>query len=264
MRLVTIPFSHFCEKARWALEYADLAFVEEGHPPLLHYRATTLRRAGKSVPVLVADGCVYADSKDIVAFADASLPEERKLYPRDLDEAREVRELEADFGRVLGPAIRRFAYVHVLADPAIRRRYFRTEITRLDAFLIPWLEPWVIAAIRRGLRLTPEGAARSLRRIQETFRTIDERLADGRSYLVGSRFSAADLTFAALASPVLQPPELPPPRMSLDEAPAALREVSEALRKSASGRHALRMYALHRNRPPHPAREESRFESRPL
>jgi Glutathione S-transferase, N-terminal domain len=37
--LVTIPFSHFCEKARWALDHARVSFREEGHPPGLHRRA---------------------------------------------------------------------------------------------------------------------------------------------------------------------------------------------------------------------------------
>src|SRR5690348_3529366 len=50
--LVTIPFSHFCEKARWALDHARVAYREEGHGPGLHRLAT--RRAGgrHTVPVL--------------------------------------------------------------------------------------------------------------------------------------------------------------------------------------------------------------------
>ena len=28
--LVTIPFSHFCEKARWSLDAAGIAYPEEG------------------------------------------------------------------------------------------------------------------------------------------------------------------------------------------------------------------------------------------
>ena len=36
---------------------------------------------------------------------------------------------------------------------------------------------------------------------------MDQRLGDGRRFLVGGRFSAADMTFAALAAPVLFPTE---------------------------------------------------------
>ena len=39
------------------------------------------------------------------------------------------------------------------------------------------------------------------------FDAIAARLADGRPYLTGDRFTAADLTFACLAAAVVLPPE---------------------------------------------------------
>ncbi|HEX3343119.1 MAG TPA: glutathione S-transferase N-terminal domain-containing protein, partial [Polyangiaceae bacterium] len=51
--LLTIPFSHFCEKARWALDHTRVAYREEGHCPGLHRRAVKLASGkGGSVPVL--------------------------------------------------------------------------------------------------------------------------------------------------------------------------------------------------------------------
>ena len=35
-RLITIGASHYCEKARWAVQRAGLPFREECHPPLFH------------------------------------------------------------------------------------------------------------------------------------------------------------------------------------------------------------------------------------
>ena len=43
-RLITIPFSHYCEKARWALDYCGVPYTEDAHLPGLHIRPT--RRAG--------------------------------------------------------------------------------------------------------------------------------------------------------------------------------------------------------------------------
>ena len=59
-RLVTIPISHFCEKARWALDRAGLAYVEErARPgPAPARRAASGRRP--RVPVLVTDEGVFA------------------------------------------------------------------------------------------------------------------------------------------------------------------------------------------------------------
>src|SRR5258708_6655248 len=66
--LVTIPFSHFCEKARWGLDRAGVRYVEEGHMPGFHRLA--VRRTGSrrtSVPVLVVDGRAIGDSTEILA-----------------------------------------------------------------------------------------------------------------------------------------------------------------------------------------------------
>jgi glutathione S-transferase len=74
--LVTIPFSHFCEKARWALDHARVDYQEEGHVPLLHRRAVA-RLSGRagSVPVLVLDGDgVLDDSPLIVRWTVSCCP----------------------------------------------------------------------------------------------------------------------------------------------------------------------------------------------
>jgi glutathione S-transferase len=47
LRLVTIPISHHCEKARWALERAGIPYREERHVQGIH----RIGRAGR-----VADG----------------------------------------------------------------------------------------------------------------------------------------------------------------------------------------------------------------
>jgi glutathione S-transferase len=46
-RLVTIPISHYCEKARWALDRAGVPYREEAHIQAVHRLAT--RRAGGGV-----------------------------------------------------------------------------------------------------------------------------------------------------------------------------------------------------------------------
>ena len=38
-RLVTIGISHFCEKARWGLEWTGVRYVEEAHAPGMHFLA---------------------------------------------------------------------------------------------------------------------------------------------------------------------------------------------------------------------------------
>ena len=54
-RLVTIPYSHYCEKARWALERGRAAFVEETHAPLFAWRGALRAGGRRTVPVLVTE-----------------------------------------------------------------------------------------------------------------------------------------------------------------------------------------------------------------
>nr|WP_293103382.1 glutathione S-transferase N-terminal domain-containing protein [Okeania sp. SIO2F4] len=50
-RLITIPISHYSEKARWALDRLKITYKEEPHVPVFH-RFATMKYDGSSVPVL--------------------------------------------------------------------------------------------------------------------------------------------------------------------------------------------------------------------
>ena len=248
MLLITIPFSHYCEKARWALEHAGLDYREEGHPPLLHYRATLLRGGGRTVPVLVAEGKVYADSTPILELANALATRDRKLIPADLALRAEVLALEDELDRKLGPAVRRVAYFHLLRQPELCRRLFRQQVSRADRLLLPATQRLIMRGIERGLSVDAAGYARSLERVRSVFADISARLSDGRRFLVGDAFSVADLTFAALGGLMLLPPESRAPMPAYDEAPPELQRLIDELSATPAGKHGLRMYREHRLR----------------
>src|SRR2546421_10080066 len=92
--LVTIPISHFCEKARWALDRVGVEYEERAHLQLIHRFAARRAGGGKTVPVLIFDDGVLGESADILAYADAHAPPEARLYPVDPTQAAEVRSLE--------------------------------------------------------------------------------------------------------------------------------------------------------------------------
>jgi glutathione S-transferase len=104
----------------------------------------------------------------------------------------------------------------------------------------------VMRVIDRYLKITPESAAESLRVVREVFDSVGSRLSDGRSFLVGDRFSAADLTFAALSASVLMPPEYGVPLPSPDELPARMADVVRELRAHPAGEFALEMFRRER------------------
>ena len=88
-----------------------------------------------------------------------------------------------------------------------------------------------------------------LLRVRASFDAVADRLADGRRHLCGERFTAADLTFASLAAPVVVPPEygvrLPQP----DELPDALARDIRTFREHPAGVYALELFRTQRRAP---------------
>ena len=239
-RLVTIPFSHYCEKARWALDRAGVAYREEPHLPLFHYTGSFRAGGGRTVPVLVTGEGVLADSTHIVAWADHQRP--GSLLPESPAEALA---LEDDFDRQLGPATRRWGYFHLLPHPELIPK-FATGVPRWELAMLRVTRPLATGMLKRGLKIDAAGAERSRTKIDETFARVGELLRDGRRYLTGERFTVADLTFASLATPVVFPAEHPQPQPPLDVLPPEARGQIDAWRSSPAGKFALRMYADHR------------------
>lgn len=239
-----MPHSHYAEKARWALDRLSIPYREEPHVPLLH-RLATRRQGGASVPVFVAGGERFVDSKEIVRYADACCGGDR-LYPREAEARRSVEALEAQFDKALGPHTRRWAYFQLLPHRALLHKLMTHGVPRIESRLLNWTLPIVVLVIRKALRITPEGAIRSMLQVRAVFSEVDALLADGRRYLVADRFTAADLAFAALASPVLLPERGIAAYPAVQEVPGAMRETIEQLRDTSAGRFALRMYAQER------------------
>ncbi len=245
--LITIPLSHYCEKARWALDRVALPYREEPHAPLLHRLATKRDERG-TVPVLVHGGSRFCDSTQILKHVDTVCGGDL-LYPHDVELRREVDELEERFDKELGPHTRRWAYGQALPQTKSIRSLWARDVPPLEASVIQVITPLVRRLVRTAYKITPENAQRSLERVRGVFRQVDELLSDGRRFLVGERFTAADLTFAALAAPVLFPAECRAVQPALDDVPTEMREEILRFRETDAGRFALRMFSQERGYP---------------
>ncbi len=262
-RLLTIGPSHFCEKARWALDYAGIPFVEEPHLPMLHWfyvrRATGASR-GHSVPILIYESEVYDDSTKIVQFA--SLRSKRALY----DEAGEALALEEHFDSALGPPVRRLAYCYLTAQPVLFKRIFRASASTGEARILRAGGGLLAKALARAFRVSPRAATRSSDAVFSVFDEVAARLesASGdRRYLVNNTFSAADLTFVALTRPLFAPGvrgplDVDPGLPGLREFPKDYRDTVARLAAHPAGRYAARVYADCRSRTSSPVDSESR------
>ena len=248
LRLITIGFSHYCEKARWALDRSALVYREEAHVPLLHWRASLAAGGGRTVPVLVTPGRVLRESTEILEYVDTELAPERRLFPEEPGLRAEVRALVDDFDRGLGPAVRRWLYWHLLRTRGAAVELFNSSGPAWERHVTRGLFPVMKRLMMYGMKVDAAGAERSRERMEQTFAGVEARLADGRRYLVGERFTAADLTFAALAGVLAQPPEYGHPAPVSAGGISAIEDAIGALRERPAGALVMRLYA--EERPP--------------
>jgi len=246
-RLLTIPLSHFCEKARWALDRSGVEYREEPHIPLLH-RLHTGRVGCRSVPVLVTQSRVLPDSHSIVQWA-AEQSTEGPLYPAEGNLCARVLEIERYVDRELGPHARRWAYSYLLPEPSLLLPCFARGVTRVERLVAPLVIHVIPRLIRRAYRVSESSGRASLARVEAALTGIAGWLADGRRYLVGDAFTAADLTLASLAAPLVYAPQYGGSMPPFEALPAAMRADIERLRAGPVGEFILQLYARERTSP---------------
>jgi glutathione S-transferase len=240
-----IEISHYNEKARWALDFKSIPHIRRTPLPGLHgFHALLLTKGGqRRLPVLELEGRRIGDSTAIIAALERYQPDP-PLYPHDSNEHARALDLEEYFDEQLAPALRRYVWYHTLRDTdaviasvarnagAARRRMLRT------------LAPVIRPAVRKDYGAYGAGAERAVRQIREAMDRVERELQPS-GYLVGERFSVADLSAAALFTPILSPPERPysPPRLV-----PPLMELRAELNARQGGAWVTEMYARHRGR----------------
>lgn len=238
--------SHYCEKARWSLERLGIPYHEERHLQVFHYLWTFRCGGGAHVPVLVDNEQVIADSTSILKHLDHYALPEARLYPDNPRERQQVEELEDQFDEVLGVESRRWIYFHYLSHPHAALRVANQGVPAAEKILGPLCYPFTKRFIQRRLRISEPEVIAGLIRAQEVAHKVDELLVDGREYLVGDRFSAADLTLACMMAPFVLPAQYSIRLPTIEEVPMPMRKTVREFRNTDAGQFALRLFAKKR------------------
>jgi glutathione S-transferase len=246
LRLVTIPISHYCEKARWALERAGIPYREERHVQGIHRFAARRAGGGVTVPVLVTPDGALGESDEILAWVDERTPPEQRLFPAESGERREVERLCRRFDEELGPRGRRLMYIHMLAQRKLLLSFNNEGVPHWEDRAMRYGWPLVVRYARRELGIRPGIEAADEAAVWRELDFVAELLADGRPHLCGERFGAADLTFAALSAAVVVPPVYGVPLPQPDVLPPHTAALVERAREHPAGRYALALFAERR------------------
>jgi glutathione S-transferase len=215
--------SHYNEKARWALDWKGIRHVRRSLLPGLHIPRALWMTGQKSVPVLLLDGRAIADSTRIIAALETLRPEP-PLYPADPAELQRALALEEFFDEELGPYIRRSFFHDLLPHTDYAAALTATDFPPLVRRAYRAIFPALRVVFRLDMRIDDTGAALGRAKVVAALDRIEAELQPS-GFLVGDHFSVADLTAAALLSPLVGPPEYPyawPPG-SLPEPAASFR-----------------------------------------
>ncbi|MGH2841275.1 MAG: glutathione S-transferase family protein [Solirubrobacteraceae bacterium] len=241
MKLVTIPVSHFCEKARWGLDRSGLQYTEQPYAPVLH-RASVMPRGSKTAPVLllgrrqdVLGSCAILEHCD---RHGSGTP----LFGEDPDVRGEVEQLVARFDKRLGPPVRSWLYSWALEDRGELLRYCTLGVPSAQRRLVKAALPAFERVMRMAFKVTPQTHAECAERVGAELEFVSDLLADGRQFLAGDRFTAADLTFAALAGPAVSAPGYGGAQITLPDDPPDLAPEIGAWRATPAGRFAHTIY----------------------
>ena len=196
MRLLEFAHSHYCEKARWALDYKGVPF--QAVPVMPGFHGITVRRYAPdtAVPVLLDGGRVVQGSGAIIDDLEQQHPGQ-SLTPADARQRTECLEIESDMGEQLGENLRRVLYHWLLAYPDFIRYCFTHPMPAYKRALVALIYPALRQKIYQTYVVSPAKVERSLRAFERALGEIGQRL-EGKRYLVGDRFTRADLSVAAM------------------------------------------------------------------
>jgi len=172
-----------------ALGYKQISYQVENLTPLLHIRRTRSLSNSTTVPVLLPKqkNCpaVVTDSTEIIKFLESYQPQPPLYLDNALQQAEALR-LEDYFDETIGAAAR-----------TVYCQFRANEGKNIDP---SWMSQAVIELIRIRYGINAKSAEVAAMKLADAIALLSEFWQDG--YLVGDRFSVADLTAAALLCPL--------------------------------------------------------------
>lgn len=205
LELHQFPYSHFNEKARWALDFKGLPHQRINYLPGPHMRPIKKLSGQTKTPVLRLDDETVAGSANIIDRLQQIAPTP-SLYPDDPTAKAEALELQALFDRDLGPNVRLALFSEMIDEGVYFCRMFAEGKSLPVRLAYRATYPFAKGLIKKGNGITGQDAVDAAFGSVETMLDEIAEKATRTGYLVGGQFSVADLTAAALLAPAVDPP----------------------------------------------------------
>ncbi len=235
-------FSHFNEKARWALAYKKVNHERQSYLPGPHIPQIKKLSGQRSTPVLDWQGEIIAGSAAIIDKLESEIAD-NPLYPDDEVMKQKALEIQAFYDNEVGPATRTVLFSRMLDHGSYITGMFGKGKSLPVRFLYRATFPLAKGLIAKGNGVYPENVTRCL---DVTARALDN-LAEKTGptgYHVGDTFTVADLTAASLFAPLANAnhPDMKRP----EPIPESVRELLANYEDHPAIAWVNRQYELHR------------------
>jgi len=208
IELLQFPYSHFNEKARWALDFKGAPHVRHDYLPGPHAPAIKRLTGQTLVPVVRFDGELVAGSAAIIDELERRFPEPA-LVPTDAGLRKRALEVQAHFDDHVGPSVRRALFSVLTRCPDYMCSMFSSDRSWPVRTGYRAMFPVARIMMDKAMNISDEAAVE--RAYAETDKALnfvaDSAGPDG--HLVGDTFTVADLAAASLLAPTADPPDSP-------------------------------------------------------
>lgn len=243
--LYQFPLSHFCEKARWLLDYKELDYVAHNLIPGVHRAFAQLKTGQNRLPILRDHNRWVADSTEIALYLDETYPEHALLRPQgpQRDLTLEINALATE----LGGHVRRWGLAHTLSESEESLEIMIGEKGYLRQFE-KYSKPIMKALLSKSYQLDADKVAESKQHIDRIVEQLNQRLIDhhGR-YFVGERLGLADIAVCSMLAPLLEISGTPWEKEQSDILSPEFKAYKETLTQLPLGQYVLRIYQTERN-----------------
>ncbi len=209
MKLLEFPHSHYCEKARWALDSKGLKFQAIALMPGYHIFTVRKYAQDTSVPVLLDAHHAVQGSSAIIDYLDNKYPS-YLLSPKDPQQLAYCLQLEEQMDKIMGENIRTILYYSLLAYPKFIRHCFTHSMPRVKQGIFQIFYPILRKKIYKSYVISEEKYNEARYNFEQAMEEIAQIIAQ-QPYLLGDQFSRADVSIASMLSLLVMPEQHPFP-----------------------------------------------------
>lgn len=205
IELYQFNFSTFNEKARWALDYKHVPHRKITLLPGPHMRTMKKLSGQTKTPAISFDGKIVAGSAAIFEELEKRFPEP-PFYPSSAEEHKAALAIQTRFDEDFGPRIRRAIIGTLMEDADYFCKMFTSGMSLPVRALYRATFPLAKGLIRKGNGITGKDAIEDGNTALKDALDFVAENTQSSGFLIGGRFSFADITAAAHLAPVADPP----------------------------------------------------------